>query len=879
MEEEEMNCSVGVVCTNAMDTSAITSPLSVKTKNTEERVTPSSRDDLLALAQQKFDEVRRKMREYARDSRTSIGSRRMQRLHSNISYPNQQLLSTLLYLSLMIHKVEELKMMLKHDESDSYHEWHLLLNTLHSPVFYLQERKLQNERTKRMYERKQHYKNSLEETDKKLREYKCRLSAVQAESREIGKQMSDSISKLTDENKEVHRLLQQKQKVESDLALYTAEAENLRVQVKDLEKQLVNCREEQKKLNETNSVLQSDLSKNSAEGGMLKSQVGKMKKELERIGEQHTECIKEKNEFEKKSSLLQQEVVHLNEEKTIKESYVKKIESEMDAMRKDLRSMEQKINAAKKENYVASAQYQGEIDVSKAKGVVLESSLEKVNKHLQDTQEKLNNLHDKYNGETVKASKELCDVRKQVEAAQLEQKFVREELERAYQNLESTKDAHTKTQEALNSDQKIKEQIKQTIDAKDNEISRLNELLNKQRQSSIDFQQKCVSIKGVNSGLKTELEERVAEIQRAKGALVENAALADSSEKEISALNTALEMSKAEINSLKNSILCANALKDEVAVRADLSRREVTSLETSLKELKTENGALKESLLCANALKDEVSSRAELSRKEITALEISLKEVQAENKALKNSILSANAIKDEVKLRAELSEKEVAELKSSLKKIQAENNDLKEAALHVTTLKEATEQLRRSSKIIAFGNNDGKAVLSKGNSDGSTIFSQQLQEEENNFSEEGVNSSEDLHFDKISKEPIDMISSPEDNKDPIGMISSTEDGNESTDMRSSTEDSKEPINMTSITDDSKDPIDMLSSTEDSTELIDMLSGTEENKDLIDMISSTEEGCQSSEGEENQLESVTHVFAVKMVKNVMESVVQSVLSSA
>ena len=68
------------------------------------------------------------------------------------------LLSTLLYVALMAHKLEDMKRMLEKEDGDAYDEWRALLSTLHSPEFHARERIVQNRRLKRKFHRKRQYK-------------------------------------------------------------------------------------------------------------------------------------------------------------------------------------------------------------------------------------------------------------------------------------------------------------------------------------------------------------------------------------------------------------------------------------------------------------------------------------------------------------------------------------------------------------------------------------------------------------------------------------------------------------------------------------------------------------------------------------------------
>ena len=104
------------------------------------------RQDMLLLAQQKLDEI----------NRGNLGLSGGGRNHrSKRSAVSSTLLSTLLYIALMAHKLEDMKTMLEEEDLDMYNEWRCLFDNLHSPEFHTQERILQNQRVKTAFARKQ----------------------------------------------------------------------------------------------------------------------------------------------------------------------------------------------------------------------------------------------------------------------------------------------------------------------------------------------------------------------------------------------------------------------------------------------------------------------------------------------------------------------------------------------------------------------------------------------------------------------------------------------------------------------------------------------------------------------------------------------------
>lgn len=88
----------------------------------------AERKDMLLLAQQKLDEINRGNLGLSggggRPGSSSSDKRRHRGRKSAIS---SHLLSTLLYVALMAHKLEDMKTMLEEEDGDMYIEWRPLL--------------------------------------------------------------------------------------------------------------------------------------------------------------------------------------------------------------------------------------------------------------------------------------------------------------------------------------------------------------------------------------------------------------------------------------------------------------------------------------------------------------------------------------------------------------------------------------------------------------------------------------------------------------------------------------------------------------------------------------------------------------------------------
>jgi len=79
---------------------------------TEHAISKAERNDLLVIAQQKFDEVNR--------GNSFVAGTSKHGQHSMKGFAASSLLSTLLYVALMSYKVDDMKAMLKHVDMESY---------------------------------------------------------------------------------------------------------------------------------------------------------------------------------------------------------------------------------------------------------------------------------------------------------------------------------------------------------------------------------------------------------------------------------------------------------------------------------------------------------------------------------------------------------------------------------------------------------------------------------------------------------------------------------------------------------------------------------------------------------------------------------------
>ena len=184
----------------------------------------AERKDMLILAQQKLDEIHRCNIGLSGGRPGSSSSRTRHRK----SAMSNHLLSSLLYVALMLYKVEDMKALLKEEDADTFAEWDILLNSLHSPEFHARERVIQNKRVKTACERKRQYKDVSNGLQQELTDTSCKLTELQRLSNETTQQMSRAINVLQDERAKLTASGEAKQ----------SEIDNLKDQLCELRTQL-----------------------------------------------------------------------------------------------------------------------------------------------------------------------------------------------------------------------------------------------------------------------------------------------------------------------------------------------------------------------------------------------------------------------------------------------------------------------------------------------------------------------------------------------------------------------------------------------------------------------------------------------------------------
>ena len=243
--------------------------------------TLADHSDLIEFAKKRFDEMKEEEKDAEREKHND-------RVHGKICAQSasgssshtksRRLLSTLLYISVQMDNIEGLKEMLQYFDPTAYGQWSNLFDSLHPASFALQERAIQNQRTRRTYIRKIHYKEQYGQT---------KDSAAQGEkaARLSTDGLNATISKLSET---LRRQLKNSEKIEASRDKLMAENAKLDQQLREKVNQVMVLDKEQqierKKRQEESAcvkALELTLESTRRDLKLVQTQVDQLKSDLE----------------------------------------------------------------------------------------------------------------------------------------------------------------------------------------------------------------------------------------------------------------------------------------------------------------------------------------------------------------------------------------------------------------------------------------------------------------------------------------------------------------------------------------------------------------------------------------------------------------------
>ena len=149
--------------------------------------------DILTV-QQRFDTSRRKLHQLSLVLKKERDPKQKQSMAKESR--SLQLFSTLLYLTLMMHKIDELKVLLKENDPGTYVANQIIFDSLRSPNFHLQRHHESLVKMKKVFERKQRYKQMYDDTAEKLSQYEEKVGKLQDLATGAAHDFSQAMAKL-----------------------------------------------------------------------------------------------------------------------------------------------------------------------------------------------------------------------------------------------------------------------------------------------------------------------------------------------------------------------------------------------------------------------------------------------------------------------------------------------------------------------------------------------------------------------------------------------------------------------------------------------------------------------------------------------------------
>lgn len=264
------------------------------------------------IKQNKYEELRRKF------SRKKVASK------------SDQLLFSLLYIAIMIDKVDDIKMMFRAEDPNSFSDWESVISDIHPPQFHIHERNIQNKRVKALFERKRYYKDRFEEICTKCNEYKDHASKLNSQANETAQSLAESIQRLSEEENKAQELIKSNAIVEAKLNEVLRKNDSQHTNNLSLQDELEKSRLKQSELvhqletiTERKREDESNLRRLDAEGNGRKSRFAALEAELKSYKDGSTLHEAELNAT---NIALQNSRQDLNDFKEILGGFLKKIE-------------------------------------------------------------------------------------------------------------------------------------------------------------------------------------------------------------------------------------------------------------------------------------------------------------------------------------------------------------------------------------------------------------------------------------------------------------------------------------------------------------------------------------------------------------------------
>ncbi len=600
----------------------------------KKQYTVKDQKDMLSLAQKQFDYMRRRNKERLKSSRYQRHSGLSHGGGSRMSKPTKdqmkirQLLSSLLYLSLMMHKVDDMKKILEHSDSNLYNEWTALFGPLHSPIFHMRERRIQNERVKKLFNRKLKYKAQYEETKADL--LKCQDTL---------QQVSQAVAKLTDENKSTYILLNQRQDIEKDLAVSINEIEMRHQQI----------------LKHENTIKEMNI------------ECSQLHTNNERIILENKELLKNINIYEASAEKATKEIFLLRDEIKEKDSKIKDYVNNVVTLKKDLELSSMQLNQEQSIHKDTKKARDDQVNEYKRKVCELQSLLE-------TTETKMKQLESCKAEEIVTMQQKVTDAHSEIAVKSKELEMLQSQLSQTRSDLESKSTSLVEALGIIKSETTRNKSLEDQNSLITREVSSLNTIAEKAKAEKAHLNQSMIEVK---TDLENELNKAKQEMASLKDDLKQKELLLMSKETEVTKLNCKVESFEKSLSEAMQSV-------KEQKTKIDYEAND--AINQSIEKLITDNGrifqmmeSIKDGLLAdiRDTLKKQraAEEKAALIQNQLIDSDKNVVFLTSAKRSLENSLSEALAMKSLAEeQKQKLFNEESNALKSSIQKLLEENS-------------------------------------------------------------------------------------------------------------------------------------------------------------------------------------------------------------
>ena len=639
--------------TNENDGDKSSSSPPTKVITVKQHFTIADHDEMLSLAQEKFDHLRQKSRERASSTRYSgrASAIRRRSVESQEEKKISQLLSSLLYLSLMMHKVDDMKQILEANSGTLYNEWQTLFESLHSPVFHLRERCMHNERVKKTYRRKSKYKAMFEEA-------KASVMRLEGSTEQLG----HALSKMSEENFNSQAMLADKCNVQFELSSTQKQVQQLLENVQRQENEILLAKEAREKL-------ESSLGMAKKQNNMFEQKILDDEAVAIKAAKEMADLCRDTKDLQAKLQNAEQQLAVLEKER---EFLHDKIQQQAD---------EHELLVDEKEKLLVDRNANDE-------------KLQSVIKSLQDERKE---IEFNFNSESKSLESSLSDMAKELGITTAKMQSFQLAAANLRSDLESKSNTLEKVLETNRLMQLCQSELRETTVSQQKEIDQLKERTHNNDLKLAEATHRLNVKVGEHSIIRTEFDRQVLELE----------AKAKEHQQHKHQLETDLGTARGSELKLTNEKSMLESRFREMTFESKAYEAEKNILKNVLEKMRI---TMENSIRCASQSKEDTDAKMKETESGIISASMELAKAQAENDILKATIAShERKLSEALQTNMESEEKSALVLQETILKHNAEK-DLLSKAMNTINIS-GMEEIRVKAKSDQLASEENSALL------------------------------------------------------------------------------------------------------------------------------------------------------------------------